>query len=114
MRYQGRVVQSAWRDRLRGDPLDPVDQAERCDEASPSPMSVVLAEQDNAGVRLLTLNRPDKRNALNVALLEALAEDLRRSEQDPTVRCIILAGDALAFSAGADIHEMRERGIAVF
>jgi enoyl-CoA hydratase len=77
-------------------------------------MSLVLAEQDNVGVRLLTLNRPEKRNALSVALLEALAEDLRRSEQDPTVRCIILAGDARAFSAGADIHEMREGGIAVF
>ena len=77
-------------------------------------MNVLLAEQDAAGVRLLTLNRPDKRNALNVELLEALAQDLRRSEQQATVRCIIIAGDEHAFSAGADIHEMRERGPALF
>jgi len=77
-------------------------------------MNLLLAEQDNSGVRLLTLNRPNKRNALNIALLEALAQDLRRSEQDPTVRCIVIAGDEHAFSAGADIHEMREHGAAVF
>jgi len=77
-------------------------------------MSVLLAEQDNAGVRLLTLNRPQRRNALNVELLDALAHDLRRSEQDPTVRCVIISGDERAFSAGADIHEMRELGPAVF
>ena len=75
-------------------------------------MNLLLAEQDNAGVRLLTLNRPNKRNALNIALLEALAQDLRRSEQDPTVRCIVIAGDEHAFSAGADIHEMREHEMA--
>lgn len=77
-------------------------------------MNVLLAEQDDAGVRVLTLNRSDKRNALDVELLEALAQDFRRSEQDPTVRCIIIAGDEHAFSAGADIHEMRERGPALF
>jgi enoyl-CoA hydratase len=77
-------------------------------------MSLVLTEQDLVGVRLLTLNRPDKRNALSVALLEALAVDLRRSEQDAAVRCVILAGDERAFSAGADIHEMREGGAEVF
>ncbi len=77
-------------------------------------MNALLAEQDNAGVRLLTLNRPNRRNALSVELLDALAQDLCRGERDPTVRCIIMAGDERAFSAGADIYEMRELGPAVF
>jgi enoyl-CoA hydratase len=77
-------------------------------------MSLVTAEQDDAGVRVLKLNRPEKRNALNTALLHALAADLERSAVDSTVRCVILAGDERAFSAGADIHEMEAGGPGVF
>lgn len=54
--------------------------------------------------RLLTLERPDKLNALSYELIDALMGALQAAEDDPAVRCVILtgAGDK-AFSAGADI-----------
>jgi enoyl-CoA hydratase/carnithine racemase len=58
------------------------------------------------GIALLTLNRPDKLNALSYALIDALLGKLDDIESDPTIGAIILtgAGDK-AFSAGADIAE---------
>ncbi|GBD11788.1 Short-chain-enoyl-CoA hydratase [bacterium HR23] len=63
------------------------------------------------GVALITLNRPEKLNALNSTLLAELEDALTRAERDEEVRVVVLtgAGDR-AFSAGADIHEMAERG----
>ncbi|MGJ5206713.1 crotonase/enoyl-CoA hydratase family protein [Bradyrhizobium sp. HKCCYLR20261] len=57
-------------------------------------------------IALLTLNRPDRLNALDYALIDALMAALDRIETDPAVRAVILtgAGDR-AFSAGADIDE---------
>src|ERR1700761_3590028 len=57
-------------------------------------------------VALVTLDRPDRLNALNYALIDQLMEALDRIEADTAVRAVILtgAGDR-AFSAGADIHE---------
>lgn len=53
----------------------------------------------------ITLNRPDKRNALNAAAIEGIAEGWRRAHADPEVRAIVLggAGDK-AFCAGADLE----------
>src|SRR6478752_1985887 len=60
----------------------------------------------NDGIALVTLNRPDKHNALNYALIDCLMAALDAIETDAGVRAVILtgAGDR-AFSAGADIHE---------
>jgi len=58
----------------------------------------------------LTLNRPDKRNALNNALIAALADRLRNAALDDGVRCVVLTGGPQFFSAGADIKEMQTRG----
>jgi enoyl-CoA hydratase len=71
-------------------------------------MSVVLVEQDGA-VGILRLNRPEVLNALNSAVMEALAEQLTRWDRDPSVRVVILTGNDKAFAAGADIAEMAER-----
>jgi enoyl-CoA hydratase len=72
------------------------------------PMSTLLVEQAD-GVATLTLNRPDKLNALNRELLGELTEAVARLDADPGVRCAILtgAGDK-AFAAGADIAAMVE------
>lgn len=69
--------------------------------------TVLLAVAD--GVALLTLNRPDKLNALNYAMIDRLTAHLDRIEVDPDVRAVILtgAGDR-AFSAGADINEFAQ------
>ncbi|MFQ5773548.1 MAG: enoyl-CoA hydratase-related protein [Kiloniellaceae bacterium] len=73
---------------------------------------LILRAAPRPGVLLLTLNRPDKRNALSAALLIELAQVLDGAAADEAVRCAVLAGDERAFSAGADITEMVERGLA--
>ena len=59
-------------------------------------------------VRILTMNRPDKRNALNYALTQALLDGLRAAEADDCVRSIVLTGAGVAFCAGADLSEFKE------
>ncbi|MCL2726129.1 MAG: enoyl-CoA hydratase-related protein [Polyangiaceae bacterium] len=73
--------------------------------------TAVLTERDGA-VAILTLNRPDKLNALNAELFSALDEALVLLSKDATVACAILtgAGDK-AFAAGADIAAMLEMSV---
>jgi enoyl-CoA hydratase/carnithine racemase len=56
-------------------------------------------------VRVLTLNRPEKLNALNGALSEALLQELRAAGTDPDVGAIVLTGAGRAFCVGADTTE---------
>lgn len=58
------------------------------------------------GVLTLTLNRPDKRNALSRALIDALHAALDTAELDPSVRVVTLAGAGRDFCAGADLAEL--------
>ena len=69
-------------------------------------MSEIVLLDVKDGIALVTLNRPDKLNALNYELIDRLMALLDRIEVDAGVRAVILtgAGDR-AFSAGADIHE---------
>jgi len=67
-----------------------------------------LLIDNRGGVRILTLNRPDKRNALNQALTESLLDGLRAAEADESVRSIVLTGAGVAFCAGADLAEFKE------
>ena len=63
---------------------------------------------DNRGaVRVLTLNRPEKRNALDTALTRALLEALRATDEDDGVRAVVLTGAGPAFCAGADLAEFK-------
>ncbi len=67
---------------------------------------LVLARR--AGNRLtLTLNRPERRNALNAALVEALLDALRGAATDASVRVVVVTGAGKAFSAGADLDALR-------
>ena len=68
--------------------------------------SLVLAA-DDAGVRTLTLNRPEARNALSMALMQALTEALAAAGADPAVKVVVLAAAGPAFCAGHDLKEMR-------
>ncbi len=67
--------------------------------------STVLAEVDGAGVALVTLNRPDKRNAMNPRLNEEMLDVLDAVEGDPRARVLVLTGAGDAFSAGMDLKE---------
>lgn len=70
-------------------------------------MSVLLVE-DRGAVRVLTLNRPDKRNALNTELTQVLLDALRTADAVDSVGCVVLAGAGKAFCAGADVTEFAE------
>jgi enoyl-CoA hydratase len=74
-------------------------------------VSDVLLRERRGGVEIVTLNRPEKRNALNRELLDALASTFAELESDDDVRCIVLtaAGDR-AFSAGMDLAEFASGG----
>ena len=67
-----------------------------------------LERTDEGAVRTLTLNRPDKRNALNYALLQSLRGELAAAREDSRVRCLILAAAGKGFCAGADVFEWAE------
>jgi enoyl-CoA hydratase/carnithine racemase len=67
----------------------------------------VLLEENDRGVLRLTLNRPDARNALSVALMSALLQALARAATDPQARVVVIAGSGPAFCAGHDLRELR-------
>ena len=63
----------------------------------------VRVEREN-GVAWVTLNRPDRMNALTVEMMTALRDRLAEVSEDPEVRCVVLTGAGeRAFSAGADL-----------
>lgn len=72
-------------------------------------MSGILAET-RGPVGLAQLNRPDARNALSPELMEELAAMCERWDEDPGIRCIVIAGSDEWFAAGADIKAMAEFG----
>lgn len=63
---------------------------------------------DNRGVvRVISMNRPDKLNALNTELLIGLRDALAAADQHDSVRALVLTGEGRGFSAGADLGEFR-------
>lgn len=68
-------------------------------------MTELLIEDLGDGVRVLTLNRPEKHNALNTRLTQALLDALRAADGDDHCRAIILRGAGRSFCAGADTTE---------
>jgi methylglutaconyl-CoA hydratase len=65
-----------------------------------------LRVERSDGVATLTLDRPEKRNALDAALIEALAEAVRDTAVDPAVRVVVLRGAGPDFCSGADLAEL--------
>lgn len=68
-----------------------------------------LRESLDQGVLRLTLDRPEKRNALTPEMLRALRAALARARDDEAVRCVLLTGAGSAFCAGGDFDAMRAR-----
>ena len=71
-------------------------------------MSTDLIEQVKDGVAVLTLNRPDRLNAMSRPMLDALLEALPRLAEDPAVGVIVLTGAGRGFCAGGDVKAMAE------
>ena len=61
------------------------------------------------GVAVLTMNRPERRNALSTDMLKALGSVLEACEADAEVGAVVLTGAAGAFCAGGDVKGMNER-----
>jgi 2-(1,2-epoxy-1,2-dihydrophenyl)acetyl-CoA isomerase len=70
--------------------------------------AIVLTEDRN-GVRLITLNRPEVRNAIDIPLRVALAEALEAADAEASVRAIVLTGAGGAFCSGGDIATMERQ-----
>jgi 2-(1,2-epoxy-1,2-dihydrophenyl)acetyl-CoA isomerase len=71
-------------------------------------MSQDLIENIKDGVAVLTMNRPDRLNALSGLMLDALLEALPRLAEDPNVGCVVLTGAGRGFCAGGDVKAMAE------
>ena len=88
--------------------------------AASAPSSLILLREDQGGIAVLTLNRPQARNSLSEALLEALGDTLSAIAHDRAVRAVVLAALGPAFSAGHDLKELNahrseeDRGRAYF
>ncbi len=70
-------------------------------------MPEILISNENA-IRILTLNRPEKRNALNDALVDALKNALREADQNANLRAVVIKGAGKDFCSGADLSALRK------
>lgn len=68
-------------------------------------MPAKLFLQDRGGVRIMTLNRPECHNAMDIELYELLTASLREADEDNDVRVIVLRGAGPSFCSGADTKE---------
>ena len=76
---------------------------------NPQPAAApVLLESREGAVLTLTMNRPDKLNALNTELATAIVAGLERAAKDDSVRCVVLTGAGRAFCAGGDLGMLRD------
>src|SRR4029077_11540467 len=69
------------------------------------PMPVVLIEKQTPQVTVLTLNRPERRNALTIELLSELNAAIKIASDEPQERVVILSGAGAAFCTGLDLKE---------
>ncbi len=72
-------------------------------------MSDIILSETRGNVGLITFNRPDALNAINLAVMDALIARVAHFDRDENIGCIVLAGNEKAFVAGADIKEMADK-----
>src|SRR3984957_11619103 len=89
-------------------------------KAAPASPELILLREDVGPTAVLTLNRPQARNSLSEAMLEALNDALTAIAQERAVRAVVLAANGPAFCAGHDLKELNahrsddDRGRAFF
>ena len=69
-------------------------------------MSEVVRVDRNGGVATIRMNRPERMNAYNLEMGDALLAAALSVSADPSVRCVVLTGAGKAFSAGGDVEMM--------
>ena len=72
-------------------------------------MSTLVTQRVEEGVGVISLNRPEKHNALDNAAGEALSQALRWGAESAEVRCILLRGEGLSFCSGRDTTQLGQR-----
>jgi len=70
-------------------------------------MSEIIYETES-GIATITLNRPEKRNALNDALINSVKDALRRADADETLRAVVIKGAGKDFCSGADLSALQK------
>jgi methylglutaconyl-CoA hydratase len=70
-------------------------------------MNEILTEKENE-ILTLTLNRPEKRNALNDALINSLKDELKKANADETLRAVLIKGGGKDFCSGADLSALQK------
>ncbi len=78
-----------------------------------------IRSERNGPACIITLNRPEKRNAVSTQMMDEIVSAARAADEDPAVRAVILTGGEAFFSAGADLNEALQvrtavEGIAYF
>ena len=68
----------------------------------------LLERVDNGAIARLTLNQPNKLNALSDAMLSALNDEFQKLKSEPQIRAVVLAGNGKVFCAGHDLKEMTQ------
>jgi len=76
--------------------------------AAPTQSAPLVIEAHIDGVATITMNRPEKLNALDIGLTESLRDAVARAAADDSVRAVVLTGSGRAFSAGGDLAVLRQ------
>jgi enoyl-CoA hydratase/carnithine racemase len=71
-------------------------------------MTSLVDIRDDSGIRIVRMNRPDKKNALTAAMYDVMAAALTGTKTDQAIRCVMFAGLPGAFCAGNDLDEFRQ------
>lgn len=71
-------------------------------------MTDLVDIRDDGDIRMVRMNRPDKKNALTAKMYDAMAAALTGTRTDQSVRCVMIAGTPGAFCAGNDLDEFRQ------
>ena len=71
----------------------------------------ILVENCDNHIVVITLNRPERMNAISRDMLEELSKKMTEANKDPEIRCIVLTGSGRGFCAGLDLVDTAKGGI---
>jgi enoyl-CoA hydratase/carnithine racemase len=71
-----------------------------------------LIVTDEADTRVITLRRPEKKNAITHEMYRAMSDAIDKAQNNPKIRCIIITGDSGVFTAGNDVEDFLKEGTA--
>jgi enoyl-CoA hydratase/carnithine racemase len=69
----------------------------------------IHVEEKAEGIAVITLNRPDKRNAISILMRQEISHCLEGLKADPRIGCVVFIGAGSSFSAGFDLEEFKQR-----